>query len=184
MHEVAEGALAATSQFVLTAASFAEVGDRRELGVNRLAVEPAVLQGLHTAFGVVFAGELHVNVADHVFSNVVAHVHLLNLAVLLVQFGEDLLEEVVEVILFLFVVLADLRKRVRLAHVDDRVVVEVFQQNRLGERRHDVRSGALVAMTACADLEIEGAVNFILLSSVNGSQILGSGEMSHGCGWL
>jgi len=39
-----------------------------------------------------------------------------------------------------------------------------------------VDPGAPVTMTASPDLEIEGAVDFVLLSAEDGSQILGHGE--------
>lgn len=141
MHEVAERALVASSQLVLPAAGFAEVRHGRELRVDGLAVEPSV--DVQIGDGLVRARlvhELDVDVADHVLANVVAHVHLLDLSVLAVQLGEDLLEEGIKVLLLLRVLLARAIKRVRHSGVDDGVTVEVLEQHRLRERRHVVRA--------------------------------------------
>ncbi|GMT30392.1 hypothetical protein PFISCL1PPCAC_21689, partial [Pristionchus fissidentatus] len=177
MHEVAEGALKAAAQLVLSAARLTEVRHGRQFRVYRLAVEPSVRVEIRDGLvGARLVHELDVHVADHVLANVVAHVHLLDLSVLVVELGEDLVEEVVKVLLLLAVLLAHTIERVRHSRVDDGVPVEVLEQDRLRERRHVVRTGAFAAVSACADLEVERAIDLILLRSINGGEILGSRE--------
>ena len=64
MHEIAEPASSTFAHFVLTATSFAEVGDRREFGVDRVSVVPPIVQVRHGFCGVFFFAELDVHVAD------------------------------------------------------------------------------------------------------------------------
>ena len=82
--------------------------DWRKLGVNRLSVEPkkqaniiqsnvpnapSVFDAFDALFCVLFLEEFDVNVANHVLADVVAHIHLLNLAVFFLDLVKNLLEE-------------------------------------------------------------------------------------------
>ena len=64
MHEVAEAASSAFAHFVLTTAGLAEVGDGGQLGVNRQAVVPTIVEIRHRFSSVLFLAEFDVNVAD------------------------------------------------------------------------------------------------------------------------
>lgn len=95
---------------------------------------------------------------------VVAHNQLLHQAVL-AQLAPDVLVEGVKVHLHLL--------RVHLVlGVVRRVLVEIGQQNRLRVGRLDVLSRAAVAVAACANLVVEGAVDLVLLGSENGGEIV------------
>lgn len=99
MHEVAEATSGALSHFILAAASFPEVSDGRELCVDGLGVEPAIIQ-VHDCFlCILLTTKLNIDVADEVVAQVIAHVHLLHLSVLLLHLREHLLEELVVVLL-------------------------------------------------------------------------------------
>ena len=95
MHEVAESRPGALSHLVLAATRLPEVGDRRQLGVNGPASEPAVVQLLDGLLGVFFFAELDVDVANEMVAQVVADVHLLNLTILVLRLDKDVLKEVV-----------------------------------------------------------------------------------------
>lgn len=56
------------------------------------------------------------------------------------------------------------------------VDVQVLQDNGLTECGLVVDPGASIAVTAGPDLEVEGTVDFVLLGTENGSQVLGHGE--------
>lgn len=67
--------------------------------MDRLTVEPAVVQVHHRFLRILFPTELHIDVADQVVAKVVTHVHLLHLSVLLLHLCEDFLKELVIVLL-------------------------------------------------------------------------------------
>lgn len=130
VHEVAEAASRALSHLILTAAGFPEVGHGRELGVDRLAVKPAVVQVNHGLFRIFFTAKLDIDVPDQVVAQVVTHVHLLHLAVLLLHLREDLLKELVIVLLHLDIAHGTAQTVSRLGRVL-RVTVNVQEGNGL-----------------------------------------------------
>ena len=65
----------------LTTASFSEVGDWTQLGVDGPSTEPAVVQVGHGLGGVLLGPELDVDVSHQVIAQVVANVHLFNFAI-------------------------------------------------------------------------------------------------------
>ena len=64
MHEVAEPSSRAFPHFVLTAAGFAKVGNRRKFGVNGRTVVPSVVQIRHRLGGVFLLAKFDVHVAN------------------------------------------------------------------------------------------------------------------------
>jgi len=62
VHEVAESTARTLAHLVLAAACLVEVGDWRELGVDRLTVEPAVVQLCLGLFTVLFIAEFNVGI--------------------------------------------------------------------------------------------------------------------------
>lgn len=103
MHEVAEAGPGAFSHLVLTAASFTKVGDWRQLSINWTPTKPAIVELLSSSFSIFFTTEFDVNVADQMIAEVVANVHLLNLAVFVLELDKDVFKEVVIMFLHLFV---------------------------------------------------------------------------------
>lgn len=94
---------------------------------------------------------------------VVAHHHLLRLAVL-AHFAPKVLVEGVEVVLQLAWVHLVLG-------VVGRVLVQVRQEDGLGVRGLDVLAAAAVAVPAGADLVVEGAVDLVLLRAEDGGEV-------------
>ena len=58
-----------------------------------------------------------------------------------------------------------------------RVDVEVLEHDGLAERRLVVDPRAALAVAACADLEVEGAVDLVLLGAEDGGQVLRHPEL-------
>lgn len=103
MHEVAESASRTFSHFVLAATGFAKIGNWRELAVDGQSVIPSVVQIRDRLCRVLLFAEFNVNVADQVIAQVVADVHLLHFAVLVLHFQEDIFEKVIVVLLLLHI---------------------------------------------------------------------------------
>lgn len=158
MHEVAEAASGAFPHLVLPTARLPEVGDRRQLGVHGLPIEPAVIEFSHCPLRVLLPPELDVDVAHEVVAQVVADVHLLDLPVLLLQLCEHLLEEVIVVFLHLHVAHVTVRAVCRLGRVLW-IPVQVEQHYGLAESRFVVKPRAPVSVPAGPDLKVKRAVN-------------------------
>lgn len=71
--------------------------------MHSLPVEPTVIEFSHSPLSVLLPPELHIDIAHEVVPKVVAHIHLFNLSILLLQFCEHLLKEVIVVFLHLHV---------------------------------------------------------------------------------
>lgn len=54
-----------------------------------------------------------------------------------------------------------------------RVLIKIRQENGLGVGRLDVFSRTSVAVSACADFVVEGAINFVLFGTEDGSEVVG-----------
>lgn len=156
MHEVAEAGASALAHLVLPTAGLAEVGDGGQFRVYRTAAEPPIVQIIRRLLRIRLVPELDVHVAHEVVAQVVAHVHLLDLAVLVLALHEHVLEEVVVVLLHLLVghIGHQMRAIGRLGRVL-RVHVQILEQDRLRESGFVVDARAPVAVSAGADLEVE-----------------------------
>ena len=167
----------------IPAAGLPEVRHRTKLGVDRPPAEPAIVEVLHRGLRRRLVLELDVDVPHQVIAQVVAHVHLLDLAVGVLALAENLLEEVVVVLLHLLV--SDAGGEVaavgRLGGVLG-IDVEVLDHQGLGEGRLVVDAAAAVAVPAGADLEVEAAVDLILLRAEDGGEVLGHGGEPSGPG--
>lgn len=97
MHKVAKATSIAFALLVLTAARLAEISHRRQLGRDRATVKPPVVQPFRRLLSVLLVIEHHVHITDKVVTKVVAHIHLFDFAVLLLELPEDILEKVVVV---------------------------------------------------------------------------------------
>lgn len=172
MHEIAVTASRADGLVVLSAASFSEVGDWRELAdEGPPGVEPAP-QSLQGFVGVLLVCELDVDVADHVVAQIFANVQLFDLAVL-GQLFEHFLVKVVE--LFLDLLLVELR-RISSGRGDlrRRILVHVLNDHRLRKRRLVVLPRATIAVATGANLEKEGTVHLVFLGPVNSREVRGA----------
>ena len=172
MHKVAESGPGALAHLVLSAAGLAKVRNGAQLGIDGPPAKPAIVEVLNGLFRILFTPELNVDVADEVIAEVVANVHLLNVAVLVLTLDEAVLEEVVVVFLHLLV-----------GHVSQvgavgglgrvlRVDVEILQDDRLRERWLVVDPRASFAVSARPDLEVKRAIHFILLGAEDRGQII------------
>jgi hypothetical protein len=103
VHEVAESRSSALAHLVLSTTSLSEVGDGREFGVDWTSSKPPIVEFSSSTIGVFLATEFDVNIAHEVIAEVVADVHLLNLAIFVLQLNEYVLEKVVVMLLHLLV---------------------------------------------------------------------------------
>lgn len=71
--------------------------------MHSLPIEPAVIEFSHCPLCILLPPKLDINIAHEVIPQVVAHIHLFNLPVLLLQFREHFLEEVIIVFLHLHI---------------------------------------------------------------------------------
>lgn len=122
--------------------------------MDRLTVEPAVVQVHHRFLRILFPTKLHIDVADQMVSEVVTHVHLLHLSVLLLHLCEDFLKELVIVLLHLHIADGTAYTIGRLGSVL-RVTVNVQQGNGLAESWLVVQPRAAVPMSARSNFKVE-----------------------------
>lgn len=152
---------------MLTASRLAEVGDRAQLCVDWLSVEPSIIQIILCFLGVLFLHKFDVYVSDHVFSDILTNVDLLHFSIFSLHLHKNLLVEIVKIALFLIIPLADFIESIRLTDIHYRIVVEVFEHNCWRECRCMMGSGAFVSVAAGSCLEEKRAIDFILLSTID-----------------
>ena len=175
MHEVAVPATRALTVLVLSAStrercrpklpSLAEIGDGRVLHSQRTSSEVASRKALQRLLGVLLILELHVDVAQHMLADIVAHVELLDRSIGGGEFVEDFLVELVEFALLRSSTQAKLYDHLLVAdgisghrsHL--RVVVHLLDQNGLTKGGSVVLSRAAVAVSARSDLKVERTVH-------------------------
>lgn len=166
MHEVAKSRSRALAHFVLTTASLSEVCYWRQFSVDRSAAEPAIVQVVHSPFRVFLSAKLDVNIAHQVIAEIVAYVHLLDLAILVFTFDENVFEEVVIMLLhFLIRYICDQMRAIRALGRVLRIYIQILKQTCLAERGLVVDTRASVTVTAGADFKVKGAVYFVFLGS-------------------
>lgn len=119
--------------------------------MHSLPVEPAVIELNHCPLCIFLAPKLDINIAHEVIPQVVAHIHLFDLPVLLLQFGEHFLEEVIVVFLHLHVAHVTVRSVCGLGGVLW-IPIQVEQHYGLAESRLVVKTGAPVPVPAGPDL--------------------------------
>ena len=157
MHEVAVPATRALTVLVLSAStrercrpklpSLAEIGDGRVLHSQRTSSEVASRKALQRLLGILLILELHVDVAQHMLTDIVAHVELVELA---------LLRSSTQTKLYDHLLVADGISGHR-SHL--RVVVHLLDQNSLTKGGSVVLSRAAVAVSARSDLKVERTVH-------------------------
>lgn len=103
VHEVTKSRARALAHLILTAAGFTEVGDGRKLSVHWPTTEPTIVEIVDRPLRIFLSAELDINIANQMIAKIVAHVHLLDLTVLVLALDEYILEEVIVVLLHLFV---------------------------------------------------------------------------------
>merc|ERR1740128_1006513 len=178
VHEVAEAGPGALPGLVLPAACLPEVSHRRQLGVNRSPAKPSVVEVVYPLLCVLLALELDVDVAYQMVSQVVTHIHLLDLSVFVLALHKDVLEEVVVMLLHLLVChvrqMGSIRCLCRVLRVD----VKILKEEGLRKRRLVVNPGTTFAVSAGAHFEEKGTIYFVLLGSKDTRQVLGHDEYS------
>jgi len=179
--EVAEAALLTLSHFELATSGLPEVSHRTQVHVDGPEHVPPIVEFLRCFHGVLFFAELDVDVSSQVFALIVAHAHLFDFAVFLFALEENVFEKLLKLLLDLPV--AHISKvgaiggfsRVLLAHV------HVAHHDGLAVLWFVVLAGAAIAVPTSARLDVEGAVDAILLRAVDGGEVLRAGH-SHGGG--
>ena len=149
MDEVTEASSDTALATVEPAAGLPEVRDGGELAVYRPSSVPPGVEVIAGLLGVLLVFKASVDVADEMVVVVVADDDLLDLAVL-AHFAEEVLVEGVKVVL-------QLRRIHLVLRVERRVLVQVWQQDRLAIRRLHVFPRAPVPVPACTNLVIERA---------------------------
>lgn len=184
MDEIAEPASHAPLPAIEPTTRLAEIGDGRELAVDGARGVPARVEGVAGFLRRVFVLEACVDVTDKMIVIIITDNHLLNLAKL-AHLAPKVLVESIKVVLQLAGVHLDLG-------VVGRVLVEVGEQDGLAVRRLDVFAGAAVAVAACADLVVEGAVDFVGFGTEDAGEVVRHcvslwsglrGELEGGCCW-
>ena len=156
----------------LTAARLSKVGDRTELRIDGPPPKPSIIKILDGPFRILLPTELDVDIPHEMISQIVAHVHLLNLAIFILGLDEDILKEVVVMLLHLFIGHIGQMRSVRRFGRILRVDVQILEDDRLRKGRFVVDSGASFAVTTRADLEEEGAIDLVLFGAEDGGQVL------------
>lgn len=103
MHEVAETRPGAFAHLVLATTGLSEVGDWRQFSIDRSSSEPAIVQVLCAPISIFLPPEFDVHIAHQMVTQIVAHIHFLDLAVFVLALDEHVLEEVVVVLLHFLV---------------------------------------------------------------------------------
>mmetsp|Transcript_70691 Transcript_70691/g.182260 ORF Transcript_70691/g.182260 Transcript_70691/m.182260 type:complete len:214 (+) Transcript_70691:625-1266(+) len=181
VHEVAVGATVAAGLVERTATGLTEVGHGGVLGLDELATVEAASELHQCALSILFVVVLHIHIADHVVAEIVHHDQILNLSVV-GQLKEHLNVEGLKVLLRTVVHVIIPRLVVRQRQGLRRVRVHVGQQESLTHRRPIVQSVALVAIAACPDLEVERAIDAVLLSPEDARKLLSHGWQTEGSG--
>mmetsp|Transcript_10044 Transcript_10044/g.16023 ORF Transcript_10044/g.16023 Transcript_10044/m.16023 type:complete len:212 (-) Transcript_10044:21-656(-) len=172
VHEVAVGTTVAASLVERSAARLSEVGDRGVLGLNQLAAVKAASQLHQRTLRILFVVVLDVDVAYHVVAKVVHNHQILDLAVVCqlkkhldVKGLQVLLSSVVHVIVPWFVICQCKRLR--------GVGIHVRQKQSLTHSRPVVKAIALIAISAGSNLEVEWAIDSVLLCPKDPRKLLG-----------
>lgn len=164
MDEVAVAATLALPLRVLTALGFPEVGDWTVLDLDRIAIVVLPGHGPEYSFCLFLGGELDVEVADHVLSDVVCNDHVQDLT-LLAEFEEDFFEKLFKVMGSLDELLLWSLNTLRKGYSCSRIRINVREEQRLGKWGLIVLSCTTVAVTTSSYLIVKWAINFIVLRS-------------------
>jgi len=181
MHKVAEstpgallreGLIASLPSFcfhahlILSTTCLPEVGDWGQFRYHRTSREPPIVQVLNGPFRILLFAKLNVNITHKMISEIVTHVHLLNLSVFIFQFNEHVLEEVIEMFLHLLLSHVRMRSISRLSCVLG-VVVKILEEDGLRKGWPVMDPRASIPVATGADFEVEGTVNFVLFCAEN-----------------
>ena len=106
------------------------------------------------------------NFTSQVLGQIIANIHFFDFAVLLLELDEQLFECIIEMLLDAFFgdIVGDGRF-IRFLGTILQTEVEILQENRLTERWFIVQFGAVFAMSASANFEEEGTVDFVFFSA-------------------
>ena len=164
MNEIAEAAPHTSLATVESATRLPEIRHGAQLAVDRTGGIPAAVQRIAGLLRAVLVLEARVDIADQVVVVVVADDELLHFAVL-AHLAPDILVEGVEVVL-------QLRGREPGFVVVGGVLVEVREEDGLRVGGLHMFARAAVAVSAGADLVVEGAVDLVLFRAEDGGEVI------------
>lgn len=170
MHEIAVTPTVTIILLKLPARGFTEISHRRKISNNGATRVESTLKSLQGGGRLVFLLELHIDVANHVVSEIIADVEALDLPEF-AKFFEDVFVEVLEVLLDLAGV-DGLALGVDAWGDHVRTLIHVGQKEGWGDCGPVVKARAAIPMPASPDLEVEWAVHAVLLCAENRSQVL------------
>lgn len=163
MNEIAETASDTALTTIESAACFTEICHGTEFTVYRTSSVPATVELVAGSLCRVFVFEASVDIADEMIVRVVTDYHLFYLAKL-AHLAPEILVEGIEMML-------ELSWCHLVLWVVGWVLIHVGEKDCLAVGWLNVFSAAPVAVSACADLVVETAVDFILFCSEDGSEI-------------
>jgi len=174
VHKVAESAAGARVLIKIAAARLPKIRDRTVFAFHGPSIVVPTAHHLKSVCGLLFVGELDVDMSHHVVSKVVADVEVVD-ASELSKLSDHILVELQETLLGLRLV-NDCTPPVtshgagyfRLPHW---VRVYVPNKDRLAECWPVVKPATSVTVPACADLEEKGAVHLVFFCAVNASEV-------------
>jgi len=170
MHKIAISATIAAVLLILSAGCFPKISNSGEVNNNRAARVKAALKGCMSCSCLIFLPELDIDIAYHVISKVVADIEVLNLTKL-AQLLIDVLIEILKMLLHLLRInrLA-LSINPRGYHI--RALIHVSKHKSWRYGWPVVQAGAAIPMTTSPNLEVKRAVDPVLLSAKDRSQVL------------
>ena len=170
MHEITVATTVAAVLLKLPTGRFPEVSHRRILHNYRAARIIAALKSIVCCSCLFFLPELDIDIPNHVVSKVVADIEVLNLTKL-AQLLIDVLVEILKMLLHLLRInrLA-LSINPRGYHI--RALIHVSKHKSWRYGWPVVQAGAAIPMTTSPNLEVKRAVDPVLLSAKDRSQVL------------
>lgn len=177
MHEVTIiASLAVAITFKRATLTLAKISDGREEGTNLTAVKPTTTNSEQGSLCGMFRTKLDICVTGKMIGEILTNMNGIYLTMLR-HFIVDIEVEIIKV--SAYDIRRDLRRRKLLCCCcgDDLVWgdVKVLKENGLAEKRTIVDARAAIAMSTSADLDVEGAVDLVLLGAIDGHQVLSHG---------
>lgn len=189
MHEVAVTTAVTAILLILPTSRLTEISNRREFSNDRPPGVKSPVQRGKRLGSLILLPELHINIADHVIGKVITDIERLNLAEFR-KLEEDILIEILKVLLNLARIDRLTLQSANKTAIKKVNVTEFVERNRIrfylwvdaggdhvgslvhvgeeeggGDAGAVVEARAAVAVSAGADLEVEGAVNAVLLGA-------------------
>jgi hypothetical protein len=170
MHEIAVATTVAAVLLKLPTGCFTEVGHRRILNNYRAARVKAPLKSIVCCSCLFFLPELDIDIPNHVVSKVITNIQILNLAKL-AQLLINVLIEVLKMLLHLLRI-NGLALSINSRGYHIRALIHVSKHKSWRYSWPVVQTRAAIPMTTSPNLEVKRAVDPVLLSAKDRSQVL------------